>query len=105
MTKRNRKSGAGVGPAAADADLVVLLARELIARHDAKGASGPGKPEEKTDWTKVKHKCPRCGHVGPVDPDFGIRKVRGVERRQSWCHECRATISYYDKPRKNLKAT
>lgn len=36
-------------------------------------------------------KCPRCSHVGPVDTDFGSRRLKGELRPQSWCRECRAT--------------
>lgn len=35
-------------------------------------------------------KCPRCGHVGPTEQDFGIRVMSGGKRRpQSWCRSCR----------------
>ncbi len=34
-------------------------------------------------------KCPRCGHVGPTQQDFGIRVIRGERRPQSWCRNCR----------------
>jgi hypothetical protein len=57
----------------------------------------------RTDWTREKHICPKCDHHGPVDPDFGIRVVRGVERKQSYCGKCRATLNYHDKPRKNVR--
>lgn len=33
--------------------------------------------------------CPHCAHVGPVIPDFGLRKLRGRIVRQSWCKRCR----------------
>lgn len=52
------------------------------------------------DWTKVKHTCPKCSHTGPVDPDFGVKLVRGIARSQSWCKNCRATTNYYGKARK-----
>lgn len=61
--------------------------------------------EKKVDWHKRIHKCPKCGHTGPVDTDFGTRVVRGIERLQSWCMKCRAGTSYYDKPRKNQTRT
>lgn len=34
--------------------------------------------------------CPRCGHRGPTDQDFGTRVIRGQRRAQSWCRGCRA---------------
>jgi hypothetical protein len=35
-------------------------------------------------------RCPRCGHTGPTDQDFGTRVIRGERRPQSWCRTCRA---------------
>lgn len=57
-------------------------------------------PLSKKNWKKVPHTCPKCGKQGHVDPDFGVRVVRGIERLQSWCHDCRATTNYYSAPRK-----
>lgn len=34
-------------------------------------------------------RCPRCGHVGPTEQDFGTRIIRGERRPQSWCRTCR----------------
>ncbi|AKJ08247.1 zinc ribbon domain-containing protein [Archangium gephyra] len=34
-------------------------------------------------------RCPRCGHVGPTEQDFGTRIIRGERRPQSWCRSCR----------------
>ncbi|WNG51367.1 hypothetical protein F0U60_49975 [Archangium minus] len=34
-------------------------------------------------------RCPRCGHVGPTQQDFGTRIIRGERRPQSWCRNCR----------------
>ncbi|HYO56883.1 hypothetical protein [Archangium sp.] len=34
-------------------------------------------------------RCPRCGHVGPTEQDFGTRIIRGERRPQSWCRNCR----------------
>lgn len=89
-------------------ELLTLAARVGAAKRAAEKA-GAAKPNAKVkvksggiDWTKEEHTCPKCGHKGMVDPDFGYRVVRGVERKQSWCTTCRATTSYYDKPRKNL---
>ncbi|QRN98212.1 hypothetical protein JRI60_03845 [Archangium violaceum] len=36
-------------------------------------------------------RCPRCGHVGPTQRDFGTRIIRGERRPQSWCRSCRKT--------------
>ncbi|WP_257451411.1 hypothetical protein [Archangium lipolyticum] len=36
-------------------------------------------------------RCPRCGHVGPTQRDFGTRIIRGERRPQSWCRNCRKT--------------
>ena len=36
-------------------------------------------------------RCPRCGHVGPTEQDFGTRVIRGERRPQSWCRACRKT--------------
>lgn len=35
-------------------------------------------------------RCPRCGHRGQVDRDFGTRVLNGRRRPQSWCRSCRA---------------
>lgn len=51
------------------------------------------------DWSKEIRTCPKCEHQGPVDPDFGTKLVRGIVRAQSWCKSCRASTSYYNKPR------
>ncbi|MBZ4420527.1 hypothetical protein [Myxococcus sp. RHSTA-1-4] len=34
-------------------------------------------------------RCPRCGHMGPTEQDFGYRIMRGERRPQSWCRGCR----------------
>ncbi|HYO69336.1 MAG TPA: hypothetical protein VEU33_24980 [Archangium sp.] len=34
-------------------------------------------------------RCPRCGHIGPTEQDFGTRIIRGERRPQSWCRNCR----------------
>lgn len=46
-------------------------------------------------WKKTEHTCPKCGFKGMVDPHFGLRLVRGVERLQSWCANCRSTTNYH----------
>ena len=34
-------------------------------------------------------RCPRCGHMGPTEQDFGYRIMRSERRPQSWCRGCR----------------
>ncbi len=34
--------------------------------------------------------CPRCGREGWVHADFGLRRVGGKLRAQSWCRACRS---------------
>jgi hypothetical protein len=34
--------------------------------------------------------CPRCGREGSVHADFGLRRVGGKLRVQSWCRACRS---------------
>ncbi|NMO13849.1 hypothetical protein HPC49_39095 [Pyxidicoccus fallax] len=34
-------------------------------------------------------RCPRCGHVGPTEQDFGYRIMKSGRRPQSWCRGCR----------------
>lgn len=65
----------------------------------------PEKPvaPENINWKQVYQTCPRCGHEGPVDPDFGLRHTRQGIRRQSWCVACRATVNYHTVPRKYAK--
>lgn len=46
-------------------------------------------------WKDVITTCTKCGKIGRVDPDFGVRVVRGLEHKQSWCKECRAATNYY----------
>lgn len=50
---------------------------------------------EAPDWRKEWTRCPNCSREGFVIPDFGVKKIRGVERKQSWCARCRASTSYY----------
>lgn len=93
-------------------ELLTVLAKAAAVRRLADKATGGKISKAKLkhapsaglqiDWTAEKHTCPKCDHTGFVDPDFGVKVVRGVERRQSWCKTCRATTSYYDRPRKNL---
>lgn len=46
------------------------------------------------DWKKTERTCAKCGLEGFVDPDFGIRTVRGKEFAQGWCRTCRNTTQY-----------
>ncbi|MCI0569412.1 MAG: hypothetical protein L0Y66_01545 [Myxococcaceae bacterium] len=34
-------------------------------------------------------RCPRCGCVGDTQRDFGVRRMDGQVRAQSWCRTCR----------------
>lgn len=52
-------------------------------------------------WKTVKKVCPRCGDKKCVDPDFGVRFVKGVQRAQPYCRKCRSNLNYYNMPRKN----
>jgi hypothetical protein len=82
-------------------DLLEILARELLEKRSREKAKvQPTPPQSRTDWARVFHTCPKCGFHGAVDPEFGVRMVRGVEQKQSYCKRCRATLSYYNKPRK-----
>ena len=83
----------------ARAKLADLSPSELMALAERR-ASQPVKKE--IDWTKEKHTCPRCNHTGPVVPDFGVKKRRGLEHRQSYCRKCRSETSneYYAATRK-----
>lgn len=42
------------------------------------------------DSTVATRECPRCGHVGPLEQDFGCRVLKDGRRPQSWCRKCRA---------------
>lgn len=97
-----------------DEQVLIQLARESLARYGTAippaVSAAPTQNRKRLDpskfdpkWRKVFHTCPKCGHSGPVATDFGVRVVRGVERLQSWCAECRNTTSYYNAPRKNVK--
>jgi NADH pyrophosphatase NudC (nudix superfamily) len=62
------------------------VAEELMA------SSTPASPTA-VHWTQTAKTCPKCGTEGFVDPDFGVKKVAGVERAQSWCRACRSAHS------------
>ncbi len=90
-------------------DLMLRVAQESLLRYGtalppdtARAVAVPsGKDRPKVDWTAETHTCPKCNHKGPVVPDFGIRKVRGHELRQSYCNNCRASTNYHLRPYKN----
>lgn len=75
--KRARKSGA------APKKLGFATALALVVRHGRQLAKEVGKT--------ALSRCPRCGHVGPTQQDFGTRIIRGERRPQSWCRSCRKT--------------
>ena len=57
------------------------------------------------NWRDVIHTCPHCGHTGPIDPDFGVKLVRGIAYKQSWCKNCRQKTNYHTRPRRYQKPT
>jgi hypothetical protein len=73
--KRARKSG----PPPKKLGFVAALA--LVVEHGRQLAKEVGKT--------ALSRCPRCGHVGPTEQDFGTRIIRGERRPQSWCRNCR----------------
>jgi hypothetical protein len=72
--KRARKLGAGP-------KLGFATALALVVQHGRQLAKEVGKT--------ALSRCPRCGHVGPTEQDFGTRIIRGERRPQSWCRNCR----------------
>lgn len=72
--KRARKTGAGP-------KLGFATALALVVQHGRRLAKEVGKT--------ALSRCPRCGHVGPTQRDFGTRIIRGERRPQSWCRACR----------------
>ncbi len=42
------------------------------------------------DLNRSKAECPHCGHIGPIEADFGTRVMRGEIWPQSWCRACRS---------------
>lgn len=59
-----------------------VTALALVVQHGKRQAREVGK--------LALSRCPRCGHVGPTERDFGTRLIRGERRPQSWCRNCRA---------------
>lgn len=100
MPRKSRKDEASSLGSATRDELLVMLAQELLARKDA-GKEDKPKKQPVADWTKERRTCPKCGHEGPVDPDFGVKVRRGLVHAQSWCKKCRASTNYYHRPRRN----
>ncbi len=73
--KRARKSSPAPKPPGFAAAL------KLVVQHGRQLAKEIGKT--------ALSRCPRCGHVGPTEQDFGTRIIRGERRPQSWCRSCR----------------
>lgn len=48
-----------------------------------------GRQKAKETGTTSLSRCPRCGHVGPTEEDFGYRIMKSGRRPQSWCRGCR----------------
>jgi hypothetical protein len=73
--KRARKKEAAPKPGFAAALALVVQRGRQVAKEIGKTALS---------------RCPRCGHVGPTEQDFGTRIMAGGKRRpQSWCRDCR----------------
>ena len=82
-------------------ELEKLSPTELMAIAERKAVRVASERTEKPkDWSKETHTCPNCGETKPVLPDFGVKVVRGKERKHSWCRRCRATTNYYQAKRK-----
>jgi hypothetical protein len=67
--------------AAAKPKVGFVAALALVVQHGRQLAKEVGKT--------ALSRCPRCGHVGPTQQDFGTRIIRGERRPQSWCRSCR----------------
>lgn len=74
--RKKRARQTGPGP-----KLGFATALALVVRHGRQLAKEVGKT--------ALSRCPRCGHVGPTERDFGTRTIRGERRPQSWCRNCR----------------
>jgi hypothetical protein len=46
-------------------------------------------------WKTIQHRCPVCRQTKFVDPDFGVRLLKGVQKRQSYCRQCRNRLDYH----------
>lgn len=79
------------------------LRAEVEALKKALGAQAAEEEKKKpvSHWHDTKKTCPHCGREKRVEPDFGVRTVRGIESPQPWCRECRNGENYHNKPRKN----
>ena len=98
-------------------DAVINFALNILQEQGIDVASALKQPEPRRVWTqpakghvfaaewkKTQHKCPNCGHQGPVNPDFGLklrtkRDGTTIEEKQSWCAECRSTTNYHVRER------
>ncbi|WNZ59927.1 hypothetical protein QEG98_28395 [Myxococcus sp. MxC21-1] len=55
--------------------------------------AGSNDSAEKTDWTKVRKTCRKCGKEKLVVPDFGLMTLGGQPSYpQSMCNVCRIAI-------------
>jgi hypothetical protein len=41
------------------------------------------------DWAEARRTCAKCGHTGPVLPDFGLRMRKYGPASNSWCRACK----------------
>jgi hypothetical protein len=112
MTRRRGKRKGAKVRKVNEAEALRNIIRALVADGGSAEAliatarkAAPAQPRRKAKWDpkwKTERKvCPHCGETKVVDPDFGVRNVRGVERPQPWCRNCRATTNYHNLPRKN----
>jgi hypothetical protein len=77
-----RKRGRQFHVPSSERKLGFVAALALVVEH--------GKEKAKETGTTSMTRCPRCGHVGPTEQDFGFRiMARGRKRPQSWCRGCR----------------
>jgi len=63
------------------------------------GANNKPKRVWDPKWKREEKKCPNCGDTKVIDPEFGVRLVRGVERPQPRCRDCRKSTNYHARPR------
>lgn len=97
-----------------DAQVLILMAREALIKNGLTIEEEPlrvppeiaAAPREKgarhvysPKWEGQTHKCPHCKKTKDIVTEIGLRLVRGVERKQSYCRACRSSINYHALPR------
>ena len=78
------------GFAAALAVVVEYGRRELCTSSPRKAELRESAPAPEPIAADERATCPRCGREGRVHADFGLRRVGGKLRAQSWCRACRS---------------